>query len=235
LSVPVRGRGPTIAETLTLDSSGLPQTWKVSGTLGFGAKVDEQFQRKGPAATWRDGSGSGKAEGAQKLYIAQNTSPYSLQLYARALIRAGGALSVLPSGEISLAKIGTLKLKDAKATEVEVTHYQITGLNLTPVDLLLDQKQRLIAVPAPVTPVIREGFESENERLRQLAAEWSSAFWSTTQSETAKRFSGPVRITNVRLFDPVAKALTEPVSVVVHRNRIASIQPTDRPVGPEAL
>jgi hypothetical protein len=40
------GRGPTVAETLTLDADGLPGEWKITGTQTFGGKIDETFRRR---------------------------------------------------------------------------------------------------------------------------------------------------------------------------------------------
>ena len=34
------GRGPTVAEALTLDANGLPESWKITGTQTFGGKID---------------------------------------------------------------------------------------------------------------------------------------------------------------------------------------------------
>ena len=33
------GRGPTVAETLTLDAEGLPASWRITGTQTFGGKI----------------------------------------------------------------------------------------------------------------------------------------------------------------------------------------------------
>ena len=83
------GRGPTVAETLTLDAGGLPNQWAITGTQTFGGKINEVFERKGTTSTWIDSAGPGKAKGTAKLYIAQSASPYALQIYARAILKAG--------------------------------------------------------------------------------------------------------------------------------------------------
>jgi imidazolonepropionase-like amidohydrolase len=225
------GRGPTVAETLTLDANGLPTSWKISGTQTFGGKIDEVFGRAGQVSTWRDSGGPGTARGPAKLYIAQSASPWSLELYARAALAAGGSVDVLPAGRITVTKGETLTLK-GPAGEVPVTRYDLSGIDLNPTVMLLDGENRLVALPSPAGGVVRTGFEGENPRLRKLAAEWQSARWATIQRETAKRFDGPVRIRNVRVFDPVAKALSAPVAVVVSGNRIAGLQPVDAPVTP---
>jgi imidazolonepropionase-like amidohydrolase len=225
------GRGPTVAETLTLDADGLPGDWKITGTQTFGGKIDETFRRRGNTSNWKDSGGAGSAKGASKLYIAQSASPWALQLYARAILKAGGPIDVLPGGTLALTQGERLTLQGA-AGELAVTRYDLTGLDLNPTIMLLDDARRLIALPSASGGMVRAGFEGENSRLRKLAADWQSARWAVLQRESAKRFDGPVRIANVRLFDPVAKQLTAPVSVVVNGRTISGVQPADSPATP---
>jgi hypothetical protein len=225
------GRGPTVAETLTLDADGLPGDWKITGTQTFGGKIDETFRRHGATSDWKDSGGPGRAKGPAKLYIAQSASPWALQLYARAILKAGGPIDVLPGGTLALTQGERLTLQGA-AGELAVTRYDLTGLDLNPTIMLLDDARRLIALPSASGGMVRTGFEGENPRLRKLAADWQSARWAVLQRESAKRFDGPVRIANVRLFDPVAKQLTAPVSVVVNGRTISGVQPADSPATP---
>ena len=225
------GRGPTVAETLTLDADGLPGDWKITGTQTFGGKIDETFRRRGNTSDWKDSGGPGRAKGPAKLYIAQSASPWALQLYARAILKAGGPIDVLPGGTLALTQGERLTLQGA-AGELAVTRYDLTGLDLNPTIMLLDDARRLIALPSASGGMVRTGFEGENPRLRKLAADWQSARWAVLQRESAKRFDGPVRIANVRLFDPVAKQLTAPVSVVVNGRTISGVQPADSPATP---
>jgi imidazolonepropionase-like amidohydrolase len=225
------GRGPTVTETLTLDADGLPGDWKITGTQTFGGKIDETFRRRGNTSDWKDSGGPGRAKGPAKLYIAQSASPWALQLYARAILKAGGPIDVLPGGTLALTQGERLTLQGA-AGELAVTRYDLTGLDLNPTIMLLDDARRLIALPSASGGMVRTGFEGENPRLRKLAADWQSARWAVLQRESAKRFDGPVRIANVRLFDPVAKQLTAPVSVVVNGRTISGVQPADSPATP---
>ena len=225
------GRGPTVAETLTLDAEGLPTDWKITGTQTFGGKIDETFRRRGKTSNWNDSGGPGSAKGPAKLYIAQSASPWALQLYARAILKAGGPLEVLPGGTLALTQGERLTLQGA-AGELAVTRYDLTGLDLNPTIMLLDDAHRLIALPSASGGMVRTGFEGENPRLRKLAADWQSVRWTVLQRESAKRFDGPVRIVDVRLFDPVAKRLTAPVSVVVNGQTISGVQPVDSPTTP---
>ena len=225
------GRGPTVAEALTLDAGGLPSSWTITGTQTFGGKIDETFGRTGAVSTWRDSTGPGSARGAAKLYIAQSASPYALQIYARAILKAGGSLTVLPAGTLTMTRRDTMVLKGPSG-DVPVTRYELAGLDLAPETMLLDSDNRLIALPSAGGGVVRAGFEGENARLRELAAKWQGERLATIQRETARHYPGPVRITNVRLFDPATAKLTGPVSVVVNGRSISGIQPADSPATP---
>lgn len=223
------GRGPTVAETLKLDAEGLPASWKITGTQTFGGKIEEMFGRSSTTSTWRDAAGPGSSKGPAKLYIAQSASPYALQLYARAILKAGGTLAVLPAGTLTMTKRDTMVLKGPSG-EVPVTRYELAGIDLTPVTLLLDNDNRLIALPSAGGGITRAGFEGENPRLRELAAKWQGERLATIQRETARRYPGPVRITNVRIFDSATAKLSGPISVVVNGRDIAGIQSGDSPV-----
>jgi imidazolonepropionase-like amidohydrolase len=224
------GRGPTMKETIRLDPNGLPLAWDITGTTTFGSKVNEQFARVGTRATWTDSTGEGSAAPKGKAtYVAQSGSPWSNGLYARAILKDGGAeLAALPGGTLRLAKGETLNVA-GQGGPLPVTRYDLTGIETAPDTFLLEEDGDLFAYVTPNFAVIREGYEPEADRLKQLAAKWSTDRFVDIQRQVAHRFSTPVRIRNVRLFDPKAQALTVPLSVVVSGNRIASIQAADSP------
>ncbi|MGI4881262.1 MAG: hypothetical protein ACRYG4_27690, partial [Janthinobacterium lividum] len=87
------GRGPTIAETLTL-ANGLPVAWDITGATTFGSKVAEHYAATAAGAEWTDSTGSGHAA-APGLYIGQQASPWALGVYARALLAHGGTMAAL--------------------------------------------------------------------------------------------------------------------------------------------
>src|SRR5690606_16547425 len=103
---------------------------------------------------------------------------------------------------------------------------------LNPTYLLLDASKQLFALISPRFIVIREGFEEEEARLRELAAELSSKRLEALQAEFAHDYDAPVRIRNVRVFEPQRLALSEPVSVLVHGRHISGVQPLDAPATP---
>ncbi|MDE2561309.1 MAG: amidohydrolase family protein [Sphingomonadales bacterium] len=226
------GRGPTMKEALAVDAQGLPTAWAIDGSTTFGSKVAERFALSGGQAAWTDNTGPGKAAvSAPTLYVTQNGSPWELGLEARALLAAGGTLPALPGGTLRISR-GAAYTVAGEGGPVETTQYTISGVGLDPAYVLLAPDRSLFAVIDANSVVVRKGYEGEEVRLRGIAAELATQRFVDLQKRYAHRYGGPVRITNVRLFDPVAKALTGPVSVVVMDKRIAAVEPADSPVTP---
>ncbi|HET9032552.1 MAG TPA: amidohydrolase family protein [Dokdonella sp.] len=227
------GRGPTMAETIRLDARGLPTSWKITGATTFGSKVDEHFEQVGDSASWTDSVGSGKLDSADhRLYIGLSASPWALGLYARALLKdIDHTLPTLPAGNIRLEEGDELSVKGKSGSE-KVRSYTLSGLDLNPSYVLLDDKQAMFAFITPSFVVVREGFEGEEKRLRGIAEQLSTERFETIQKKSAHRYEAPVRIRNVRVFDPHTLAMSEPVSVIVMGRHIASVEPLDSPATP---
>ncbi len=224
------GRGPTMKETIRVDAAGLPVAWTIGGTTTFGSKVAEHFSRKGRVAEWLDSTGKGRSDAENpSLYVAQSGSPWSDGLYARALIAAPDhRLPALPGGELDLTPGEPLTVQGVDGP-LQVRRYDLSGINVTPDIILLDARGRLFASVDPSAIVVRAGYEAEEVRLRGLAAQWITDRYVRLEREAAHRYPGPVRIHNVRLFDPRTAALTDPVTVLVSGRRIAAIEPLSEP------
>jgi imidazolonepropionase-like amidohydrolase len=227
------GRGPTIAETLRFGKDGLPSAWHVTGTTTFGSKVDERFAREDGTAQWTDSTGQGHAyTRAASLYVSQSASPWALQVYADALLRQPDlSLPVLPGGTLRLEKGATLEV-DGKGGPLAVTRYTLYGIETTPETVLIDANGKLFANVSPSAIVVREGYEGEEVRLRGLAADWVTERFVAMQKDIGHRYDAPVRLRNVRLFDPRQGRLTDPVSVLVSGKEIAAVEPLDSPATP---
>jgi imidazolonepropionase-like amidohydrolase len=227
------GRGPTFAETIQSNADGLPLDWQIHGTTTFGSKVDERFSQGGAQAQWQDSTGKGQANVTKPgLYVAQSGSPWANAIYLHALLKAPGmSLAVLPGGTLKLEKGETLGVQ-GEGGPLQVTRYDLTGIDLSPTTLLVDAEGRLFADVSPSGIVVRKGYEGEEVRLRKLAADWSTARFVDMEKQFAHRYGAPIRIRNVRLFDPKTAALTAPVSVLVNGQQIAAVEPLDSPATP---
>ncbi len=222
------GRGPTIKEKVTLGENKLPIAWTIEGATTFGNKVDEQFVMAGGNASWKDTTGTGSTVPEEaSLYVAQEGSPYQLSIYARALLAdEDRRMPVLPSGELRLEEIEKITLS-AELGELSTTAYALSGIELNPTYFLLDDDNDFVAVMSPGFAIVREGYEAEEERLRDLAAEYAAKRFEEIQKKVANNFDGPVRINNVHVFNPATKSLTEPMSVTIEGNKIMNVAPYD--------
>jgi hypothetical protein len=227
------GRGPTIAETIRVGADGLPTAWTVKGATTFGSKVDESFALSGQRARWTDSTGTASTTVREpSLYVGQNASPWALGLYARALLRdSDGQMPALPGGALKLEKLEAFEAQ-GPGGPVATTAYALSGIDLNPSYFLLDGEGRLFASVAGRGVTVRKGYEAEAPRLRALAEKLSAARYAGIQKAAAHRWDGPVRIRDVRIFDPKAMALSEPKSVVVFGREISAVEPLDSPATP---
>jgi len=219
------GRGPRHKEHLTLGGDGLPVAWAIDGNSLMGGAVHEALQWRGGVEHWVSQADQGETAAAHpRLYIANDGSPWALGLYARALLKAPNhSLDVLPTGTLRLEKARSLVF-DGQALDA----YYLSGIELTPQLLLLDRKGGLFAVLSDDV-VVRQGFEKDYAALRSLGEEIDLERLRAVQKQTAHPVDAPVRIRNVRLFDPHSLAMSEPRSVVVYRGRITTIEAADAP------
>jgi hypothetical protein len=226
------GRGPKHREELTLGPDGIPVAWSVLGTSLMGGSVAERYSWAKGIAHWSSQADTGevKADHAP-LYVVNDDSPYAMWVYAHAaLARPDHSIPVLPSGKITVEKLDTLTL----GQEV-VTAYRVTGLQLNPGYILLDKDGQMFATfgPGGDGTTIREGYEGEVPRLSRLGADLETARALALQHRLAHRVEAPLRIRNVRIFDPASGTLSPLSSVVVMRDTITQILPGDTGPAPD--
>ncbi|MGI4818992.1 MAG: amidohydrolase family protein [Janthinobacterium lividum] len=215
------GRGPKHREEVTLDADAYPVSWTIKGTSLFGAAIDESFVREGQTVRWVSQADRGEMPVSQgRLYVANDASPYSLALYANALKQAEGqAADAVPGGRISLAAVQDVALDGGRLTG---TVYRLTGLNLAPGYVVLDQAGELLG---DLGGVIRADLADDAPRLQQLRSELETRRIRDIQARHAQRFDAPVRLRNVRVFDPETGQLSPLSEVTVFENRITTILP----------
>lgn len=226
------GRGPTIQERITLGPDALPTKWEVSGRASFGGRVNEHFSMKRGTASWIDSTGrTSRTIQEPSLYIGQSASPWALGIYARALLNdSDQKMPGLPGGILRLEKGETIGVT-GDGGHLEVTAYALFGIALNPSYFLLDKEGRFFASMGR-SVIVRKGYEGEDSRLRALALKMSTARYAEIQRTTAHKYNVPIRIRNVRLFDPKTQTLTERKSVLIFRESIAAIESIDSPSTP---
>lgn len=227
------GRGPKHRATLRLDRAGIPLEWSVSGTSLMGGPVEESFRWAEGRASWSSQADRGELAVAQpRLYVVNDDSPWSIGVYARALLKAAGQrLDVLPSGTLRLETLRSMRIGQGRSA-VPVTIHRLQGIGLEPVLLMLDAKQRLFAQFDDKSAVVRAGYEAEVPALLKLGSELEVEAVRALQQRLAHRHAVPVRIRNVRVFDPASGRLSAPSTVVVMRERITAVRPLGEDTAP---
>ena len=226
--VDTNGRGPKIKEALVLNSEGYPIDWKIEGFSSFGAPVLETYSWKNGQGQWVSQADHGTSHlPSTPLYIANNSSPWSFGLYARALLESDDrTLSALPPQSL-------LKLKEIKKTtvgngDIPITLYSIIGtedINLIPAIVALDGDEKLFAHSSGRIMLIRKGYETEEEKLNALFRSLEIERLQNLQRTLAHQYTSPLRINNVRIFDSLTGTLSKLKTVVISDGKIASIQP----------
>ncbi|MCG9917483.1 MAG: amidohydrolase family protein [Phenylobacterium sp.] len=218
------GRGPKARETIIVDRAGVPIQVDIEGSSLFGSPVQERFSRTGNRAQWVSQADKGETDvTGTPLYVPNDGSPWILGQYVKALLKAPGwSLPALPSGTMRLKEVRKFTLGDGPRA-IYLTVYELAGVDLTPSYVLVDQRGDLFGILGG--GLIREGYEGHLDTLNALAREIDLAQAKAAQTKLAHRFNTPVRIRNVRVFDPLTQSLGELSTVVVFGDRITSVQP----------
>ena len=226
--VDTNGRGPKIKEALVLNSEGYPIDWKIEGFSSFGAPVLETYSWKNGQGNWFSQADDGTSHlPSTPLYIANNSSPWSFGLYARALLKSDDrTLSALPPQ--SLLKLREIKKTTAGNGEIQITLYAIIGTedtNLIPAIVALDDNHKLFAHSDGHTILIRKGYETEQKKLNALFRLLEIERLQNLQRTLSHHYRYPLRINNVRIFDSLTGTLGKLKTVVISDGKIAAIQP----------
>lgn len=223
------GRGPKIKERMLLDAAGMPIRWSIDGNSLMGGTVHEQMDFRDGQMTWLSQADHGQqASAVPKLYIGNDASPWALGQYARVLAKTpGGALAVLPAGRIQLQKVRQVTLGSGRDA-VKLDAYFLSGIGLTPDLLLMDRQQRMFARIGD-TLVVRAGYEKDGKALQKIGDELAIERLQALQAGLAHKYDAPVRLRNVRIFDPHTESVGAPVSVTVFRGRVSTIEPEPAP------
>ncbi|HEX7854881.1 MAG TPA: amidohydrolase family protein [Sphingobium sp.] len=230
------GRGPKHREEIVMGPGGVPVSWTVKGSSLMGGAVDEHYRWADGHAEWSSQADKGeKAAASPPLYVVNDDSPWAAGIYARAaLARPDGRIDVLPGGTLSVAKVRDVTIGEGAAA-TPVVLYRLTGVQLSPSYVMLDRARRLYAVFGGNEGgvVIRAGQEAAVPAINRLSTEIEADYARELQQKLAHRFDTPVRIRNVRIFDPASGKLSALSTVVVMRDTITQVIADDRAPPPD--
>ena len=220
-----RGRGPKIAAHYFLGANGLPQRIDITGNDYLKAPVDEHFAVEQGTARWKSTSESGQTQ-SPGFYVSNNGPAAEASFLVAALARAKGTpVKLLPAGEARLEKMTDVTLEN-QGQKLHVTEFGITGLGFEPQTIWLDDDLRFFAIPGKWFSMMREGWESSNDRLYALDRAAEDARNARLAKELAQHPTHAVAIEHVRLFDSEQGAMRDDQTVVINGDRIAAVGPS---------
>lgn len=233
------GRGASSQESITTNVNGIVLNWQITGKTTFGNAVSESFTTAEGQASWTAAAGEGSTGFEQQsMYIAQNASPFAIYLYTKALLKNNSEmLNAIPAGKLSIKHIENLVLPGKQPDNLffKTQIYAISGINLDPSYIVLDDDQQLLALISPRFAIIRKGAEQHDSKLRKLAAEYNVNRFKDIAKRVTHKFDKPLVIQNVRIFEPSNLSLSALKSVTIENQRITKVQAADAPISAQAF
>ncbi len=223
-----RGRGPKLTSLYKLNSKSIPTAITISGNDYMKSAVDEKFTlERGGVAKWKNPSEDTSAKNAAgKFYSTLYGPPEESAIAVRAALANGGKLDLLPTGSIRVERVRDMRIA-AGDESVDAKLYAITGFDLSPSLIWLDQKNQFFAAGGSWGMTIRKGFESAQKQIVDAQEEYSQARLKALAATAAKRPAGDLIIRNVSLFDSETGKVVPNQTVVVRGNRIAAVRAAD--------
>ncbi|HVP49612.1 MAG TPA: amidohydrolase family protein [Candidatus Bathyarchaeia archaeon] len=218
-----RGRGPKTYSSYRLNDQGIVTSEETTGVDYMKNPVKETFAVAGGAAKWKNSSEDETRTNASGSYFVDlNGGPASGYLLAKALLKNGGKLALLPGGEATIRELKSVPV-EANGTKVTATLYQIDGLDFSPTYLWLDEHQNAFAAVQGWSGLIRSGFESSFGELYKT----QDAIQSERAADLAKQLihqpTGDLILKNVAVFDSVSAKTVPAQRVTIRGERIVAV------------
>ncbi len=232
-----RGRGPKTTSILTLDASGVPIAETVNGNDYLKSPVSEDYSLKASAARWKNNSEQGEKKlSAPALYVSINGAPAELGMLTHVALVNGGKIALLPEGEARVERVAERDLETA-GQKKHVVLYTVTGLDFSPTDVWLDDRDKFFAFVNPWSTVIPEGWEKSASSLQAVQDRITEARSAELASKLAHHVPNGIVFAHANVFDAESGKIIKDQNVVVTGNRIQSVGPasTVRASGAEVI
>ena len=168
------GRGPHVDATLRLAPDGTIASLEAHGHHTMGTKVEETFTRKGDHATWKSLEESAETDVSGKaFFVPISEIPEVTGILARALIANGGPMNLLPAGTASIEKTLETSATSKSGEKRHLVGYAITGLDLTPTHVWMNDDGTWFGIAYPWFSVVPEGFEDSIDALVAAQNDWN--------------------------------------------------------------
>lgn len=222
-----RGRGPKITSLVRLNDQGIPVYLRVTGVNYTKAEVDETFIAENGRAQWQSSIEQGDEPfSGDAFYLPESWFPEYTAMLARALLDdTDGVLPLLPSGQARIEQIRTLRL-DSSDDHQEITLYAITGLDLMPTYVWLDENRELFGVDYGWFGIIRSGYAQHIDMLKEIQNSHTDIFIHEFSDAVRQPVEKLLVIHNAQLFDPVTGEVIPNSTVFILDGRITAVYNT---------
>jgi imidazolonepropionase-like amidohydrolase len=218
-----RGRGPKTTSVLTLDASGVPVAETVNGNDYLKSPVSEDYSVKAGSARWKNDSEQGEKKlGAPALYVSINGAPAELGTLVHAALGNGGEIALLPEGEARIERVAERDL-ESSGKKKNVVMYAVTGLDFSPTNVWLDERDKFFAFVNPWSTVIPEGWEKTASSLQTVQDQVTQARSAELAGKLAHHLPNGIVFIHANVFDAESGKIVKGQSVVVAGNRIRSV------------
>jgi hypothetical protein len=219
-----RGRGPKLDSVYRVGADGGVTEARTQGVNYFKGKVDESYARDGDQARWKNNSEDETRQlRGPAFYSSMDGPPEELAMLARALLAAPNrSLPMLPVGEAKIEKVQTQSVR-SKAGAAKVGLYAISGLDLVPFHLWLDEDQQLFALYSPWQSTVRAGYADILPALGKTQDSVENAASEKRARALTQRLERPLLIEDVRVFDPGTLQITSGRNVLIDNGRIVAV------------
>jgi hypothetical protein len=229
-----RGRGPVLDSVFRVNANGTLAAAETRGVDYLKAPVSERYSATGASHSWKNSAEDEKREvPGPAFYLSLDSAPEETVLLVRAALKAKGQkMALLPSGEAQVAAVGAYAVK-GKAGSRKVRLYALTGLDLTPNYVWLDEEQRFFAFVSGWMKMVREGFEDTTDQLDKYQEAEQRRLAEARAKTLTTKLDRPLAITHARVFDPGTLAVEEDQTVLVTKGRITAVGPSAKVAVPQ--
>src|SRR5262249_51627380 len=158
-------------------------------------------------------------------FVPNSDMPEMAGLLVQAMIKAGGAIPLLPGGTAKLVKDGDVTGR-ARARDLKLGGDSITGLGLTPTHVWMNEGGSWFGVTTPWWSVIPEGTESAIEPLIEKQNQIDRARDARLAKDQAHRPpAAGLALTHARVLDVEHGKWLADQTIVVVGDAIKSVGP----------
>ncbi|HMI88079.1 MAG TPA: amidohydrolase family protein [Polyangiaceae bacterium] len=223
LDVLENGRGPHTDATVRFAPDGTIASLEARGHHTMGTPVAETFTRDGARAQWKSHEEDGSRElKGSAFFVPVCDLPEALGWLAKALLDNGGTLPLLPGGSAHIEKTVETTVR-AGAEQRKVAGYVITGLDLVPTHVWLNEDKSWFGFINAWQSVVPEGWESAIEPLLAKQTEIDRDRDHKLAQTLAKKPAAGFAFTNARVLDVEKGRYLADQTVVVVGDTIQSI------------